>query len=768
MHVLVRFGLVVFLAAAGGCVSEGNGNGGGDHPDLSTTGGDDLAIPDDADLTDLPPATLQVVPDTLQTITVQAGANTPTVTYSATYGGSPINVAWSVDRIEAGTVAGGPSSSTAFTPTGAAGGLVTLTAGLNGQTLTRQIQINLTASQNGPSAGEAGQVATTTGQLTAGGGVGGVGGEGLGSAVTDTPTLTALGNPGSNGSAQNLMMLYPYDGTVWPRGLLAPLLMWRWTPGDADAIQIKLSTSSGSFSWTGTFAKPAILGAAGAFVRHPIPQDVWDMATNTAGGADKLTVSLTVAKSGQAYGPLTQTWTIAKGRLAGIIYYNSYGTQLAKNFTGAKGGDGNFGGAVLSIHAGDTAPKLAAGANGNSAQCRVCHSVAAYGSRLVAQHGDTNSIASSYELTPGGTSENMPSSTTNSFPGIYPDGSLMLTTDGKLWNLPVNGGSATTPTGLSVVTTSLGPPIFAPDGLLVAFNPMATPIASATQKLVVMDYNNGTQTFSNARTVVDDSASGNAQIRPGWPAFLPDGKSLVFHHQSASGSDGNGDGALWTRKGARAHLSWAQVGATPSVVDCDQANGKGYLPQLLTASTVTTCSADGVAVGGIDTSHQDDVDLNYEPTVSPLPAGGYAWVVFTSRRMYGNEATIPPFCSDPRGVDLISNITTKKLWVAAIDLATGAVDPSHPAFYLPGQELLAGNSRGFWVLDPCRMDGQSCMTGDQCCHGYCEPGGDGGLQCTSTPPNNQCSKVQEHCDTAANCCDPTNQCINGFCTSQIL
>ena len=34
--------------------------------------------------------------------------------------------------------------------------------------------------------------------------------------------------------------------------------------------------------------------------------------------------------------------------------------------------------------------------------------------------------------------------------------------------------------------------------------------------------------------------------------------------------------------------------------------------------------------------------------------------------------------------------------------------PSHPAFYLPAQELLAGNARGFWTVDPCHADGTSC------------------------------------------------------------
>ncbi len=133
--------------------------------------------------------------------------------------------------------------------------------------------------------------------------------------------------------------------------------------------------------------------------------------------------------------------------------------------------------------------------------------------------------------------------------------------------------------------------------------------------------------------------------------------------------------------------------------------------------------------------------------------------------MYGNVATIPPYCSDPRGVDLVQNITTKKLWVAAVDV-NGKIgtDASHPAFYLPAQEILAGNSRGFWVLDPCKSDGASCLSGDQCCNGYCEPSGaTGALTCTSTP-SSQCANVQDKCTTAANCCDPTNLCVNGFCT----
>jgi hypothetical protein len=720
---------------------------------------------------------LDVQPADPQTITVAIGQATPTVDYKATVNGSPANVAWSIDRGDVGSITTGPASSTSFTPKGKSGGVVTVIAGFNGKTVKRQILVKLTAQQNGPTPGNAAeqaQIPTDPTKLTAGGGVGGVGGEGLGGQVPDT-TVTVLGSPTSNGTAEGLRFLYPYDKTVFPRGMLAPLLMWTWATNDADAIQIELATTSGSFTYKGTFSRPAILAQTkGAFIRHPIPQDIWEMATNTAGGLaldgtpDKLTMKLTIAKGGKAYGPLTETWIIAPARLSGTIYYNSYGTQLAQNYGGAVGGNGKFGGAVLSIHVGDTGPKLTAGANGTEAQCRVCHSVAANGSRLVVQHGDASSITSVYDLGPAGASEHA-IGVNATFPAIYPDGSMALTAAGALVSL-AGAGSTLPSTGITSVATNLGTPAFSPNGALVTFNPMASAsVTYPTQKLLVMSFDAGKKAFSAPVVVVDDTGKP-AETRPGWPAFFPDGTSVVFHHQSVAGFDGNGSGAMATRKGARAQIAWTSVKDSKSVTALDQLNGKDasgavYLPKL-SAPIAMTCTGDGKQVGSIDADHGNDVNLNYEPTVNPVASGGYAWVVFTSRRMYGSVASIPPFCSDPRGVDLIKNITTKKLWVAAVDLgAQPGTDASHPAFYLPAQELLAGNARGFWVLDPCRQDGQGCDTGDQCCNGFCEPNGQGGaLVCSNMPPDSQCSMPQEKCSGAADCCDPNDLCINGFCS----
>ncbi len=786
------FSCLLSLLAASSLAACGGSQGGGAEPDTGAEASADDAsvVTDTADETSddtgftfdgsAADAThvFDVQPATMTILSVPAGAHAPTATFTATLDGQPVNAAWSVDRGDVGSVPSAPSSSATFTPTGTTGGLVKITAGLNGQKIQRQLFVKLTAQQNGASAtnpAQQAQIATGVPQLTAGGGVGGVGGEGLGGAVSDAPTIAALGAPSGNGSAQHLTLLYPYDKTVFPRGLLAPLLMWDWSIGDADAVKIELATSSGSFSWSGSFGRPAILASTGGkFVRMPIPEDVWQMATDTAGGPttgtapDTLTVSLTVAKGGIGYGPVSETWKIAPGRLSGTIYYNSYGTKLAENYPGAIGGDGLFGGAVLSIRAGDTAPKLTAGNGTMYSGCRTCHSVAASGARLVVQHGENYSTSSAYDLGTAGAKETVMVGSAV-FPGVYPDGSKALAPTGELFALPAASAPIPT-TGLTSVATNLGTPVFSADGKLVAFNPFVAPaITNPAQKLIVMAYDAATNAFSGNVVVADDT-SKPAETRPGWPAFMPDGKSLVFHHQTAAGYDGNGAGTLPTRKGAKAHISWTDVTDATKVTDLNALNGKdasgtSYLPKLA-APINMSCTGDAVQVGNIDADHGDDVDVNYEPTVAPVAEGGYVWVVFTSRRMYGNEATIPPFCSDPRGVNLVTNITPKKLWVAAVDLgAAPGTDASHPAFYLPAQELLAGNSRGFWVLDPCRSDGTSCASGDQCCNGYCEPNASGALVCSNTPPDSHCSSLSEKCTTVADCCDPTNLCVNGFCST---
>lgn len=797
-HLLAALILALVAGAApSGCGSSPIDNGfpadaGGDS--TTADGGDDGPAPlgDDAS----PMQGFDVQPSSLQTITVTLGQQMPTVTFHATSNGAPVSVGWGVDRGDIGTVAAGPSATGVFVPTGTTGGAVDVLASLNGQTVQRQVLVKIAGTQNGANPGntaEQGQIPSSVGALSAGGGVGGVGGEGLGSPVTDPATLGALQNPTSNGQAQSLAFLYPYDKTVWPRGMIAPLLMWTWSTNDADAIQIKLSTTSGSFSWTGTFGRPPILmQTGGPFIRHPIPEDVWDAATNTAGGkvnnvADQLTVSLTIAKGNVGYGPISETWTVAPARLTGTVYYNSYGTQYVKNWVNPDKAGNPVGAAILGIRSGDTAPTLVVGQNSplnssgiptDDSGCRVCHVVSSRGKWLLTQSeqgspGDGRSFL--YDLT----QPNVQASAVQlaqegvfAWSAMTSDGAFALTnsidpsstnpalTNSKagtatssFWQFgpsPTAGTLAGLPNGVAA-----GYPSYSPDDKYVAYVDVTGSTQDVHGMLWWAQYDATTHAFSNAKSIY---APQSGQ-RVGYPVFLPDDSGLLFETEVRSSTT---DTVMVTRNGARSELWWVDAGGNPQGAALANLNGKGYLPKGPNNHGAGTASD---PQDSYNESGWDDTTLDYEPTVLPVAAGGYAWVVFTSRRMYGNMLQAVPYQSWPPSYDTrdLSQATVKKLWVAAIDLnAPPGSDPSHPAFYLPAQEILAGNSRGFWVLDPCKQDGQSCQSGDQCCNGYCEPNGDGGaLICSNMAPT--CSAVGDKCTTSSNCCDTSNQCINGFC-----
>jgi hypothetical protein len=150
--------------------------------------------------------------------------------------------------------------------------------------------------------------------------------------------------------------------------------------------------------------------------------------------------------------------------------------------------------------------------------------------------------------------------------------------------------------------------------------------------------------------------------------------------------------------------------------------------------------------------------------MSPIAAGGYFWVFFTSRRTYGN------IVNDATNLG-VTDAVTKKIWVSAYNIRTGDIigDPSSPPFYLPGQEVAAGNIRAFAALEPCREEGASCETGVDCCKGHCYMGKCGPPPPPPPPPPGEppppprCSNIDETCVTAADCCDKAAKCLRSFC-----
>lgn len=703
-------------------------------------------------------------------IDVTFGTAIAPVSYTATVGGVSVSPAWSIDRGELGAI---DVASGAFVASGKVGGKATITAAYGANIATTSITVNLHVVQNGASADDIAELDGGAGGDggSGAGGFGGVGGSGVGGAYANPGIF-----PGSPTADASLQMLYPYDATVWPRGLLAPLLQWtNDKPWDGIYIHIQ----EAAFEYTGTFAPTS----AAAFDTHPIPIDAWNQLSESNAGED-VTVTIELAAAGVVYGPMVEHWKIASAPLKGTVYYQSYGTNLATNFGGAKPDNHRFGAATLGIRPGQTAPFLVAGkTSADSSGCRVCHSVASDGSTLVTKWSD-DKTSSSYDLhgTIGSNEYPIPASLNAAWPAVANNGAYVFTdSSNAVGSTTTPSGSYWVPSGDPMTTTGLPSglraafPVFSPDGKHVAFTWYGGTVASFgtgdTNTLAIMDFSGptgaedaggGGVTFSNFTPLYNPAGAdaGAIGLRSIYPSFLPTSDAIVFENelrvdarttggQNYGETRGDCDNAAQacSATGSQSELWWIDL-KTHTVHRLDKLNGDAYLP------------SSGVHNGAVDEI------LNYEPTVNPVPSGGYAWVVFTSRRLYGNVANRGAYESDPRNFDLTTTPTPKKLWVAAVDLnAPPGTDPSHPAFYLPAQELFAGNSRGYWVVDPCAADGSTCATGDECCGGFCRAGADGGLMCTDAKPT--CAQEFEKCTTTADCCGKAAgiTCIDNRCAT---
>lgn len=551
---------------------------------------------------------------------------------------------------------------------------------------------------------------------------------GDGATPPQDPTLTTL--------------LYPYDKTVFALGLQSPLFMWTAPAVATDVYRLHVEQAGFRYDLYSAAATPGKLA---------IPQDAWDRITSSNTG-DPMVVSLFRydATAKKAYSSVSVSFTIVPESLRGAIYY-----WTASRTTG----QGN----ITRIYpgVGATPETMVQG------KCVGCHAVSADGSTMVLDVDDPTAPAvSPYRKGFGNTrpwaSYSLPAGTLalqttmyGAGPALTPDGKYVvfgnaasadvggaIPPGSKNFSLAVTATGAVVPTsGLDDIVfgsagVNLMMPSFSLDGTKLAAveaggNLVENVIPDASKRIVYMDFDASVPKFEpTLHEIVNVSqfAAGNQGL--GYPAFTPDNEFVAYH----TGKYSTG-----------CHPKEADEVVDPCL-DGSRDSGEIWMSPVAGGTPIRLSTLN-------DPPATKDHDAGREPMFCPVKRGGYSWMVFTSMRDWGNELT-----------DAGPNINGKRrLWVAAIDGDIKTVDPSHPAFYLEGQENTP-NMRAFWALAQCiqtpppGVTSMECKANFECCSGFCVD------EVCVDKTSQGCSGIGEACENAGGCCNQAVvSCVDKKC-----
>ncbi len=301
----------------GAAATDGGGAGGG------TGGGIDV---------DGSSQTLTVDPPTA-TLTVTSATTAVTQQLTALSNGSAVPATWTLDTFDIVTI----DSSGLATTTGILAGKTVVTATYGGKTATAELLVKVDLSED------------------------------VDPSVDPLDHSALAGTPGADPGPQASTLLYPYDETVMPKGLIAPLVMF--SAGSLPPTSAKLTLQGDNFSWQGYYTV-----AAPNTPRLTIPQNIWDAALYSSQGK-KLALKVAKAAGGAAFGPYAVNIGVAPGSLRGVVYYQTYEDPQ----TG-----------IWAVRPGEQQP-----ANQVKAGCVVCHSVSANGKYLAAGADSATYLAES-------------------------------------------------------------------------------------------------------------------------------------------------------------------------------------------------------------------------------------------------------------------------------------------------------------------------------------------------------------------------------------
>ena len=485
------------------------------------------------------------------------------------------------------------------------------------------------------------------------------------------------------------VLLYPENETVYPVGIYPPEIQWT-SVAQNDLFRVRIVDQFVTI--TGYVNVSAFqMGAP-----------LWGILGSSNTGPP---VTIEVSATSQAdtthtvFNGVPFTLTLAQARLGGTVYYWDLDAGKILRIPG---------GGVPSAQEFFTPPPE----SGTGSTCVACHTLSRDGRKMAFEYyggGNFGGVADvqlgSVIVAPGVYRANY--STFNA------DGTLLVTSrsDGQLTlrsaatgdPVPAGSGEANLGTLLGAYNSH---PAWSPDNGLLAYACSDVTDWSATgggawdvefgpSGICTIAWSQSNQAFDGATKQVLVPNDGWSHF---YPTFSADNRFVVFNR---------GETCPYGTRTLDKHLSlWlAPVSG-------------GGAPVKLQRAAYT--------------------DQDLYPNFSPFIEGGYHYVAFYSRRAYGWRTAYP----------------RRQVWVAAIDRdPVAGVDPSHPAFWLPGQNSGSDNCSAYWAPEPCHAQGESCETDLDCCSG---------LQCQGQPGAKTCQPPPTPCATQGNLCTNTSDCCAGL------
>ncbi|MCB9594265.1 MAG: PD40 domain-containing protein [Sandaracinaceae bacterium] len=521
-----------------------------------------------------------------------------------------------------------------------------------------------------------------------------------GDGVTDEDVMRFGTATPVDDSARNAAVVYPLDGVVMPQNVYPADVQWTRS-ADGDLFRVSIVKASVVVT---------------AYLRHDpmmhwlIDETAWRaMAQSEPEAAATLTVDRLEAATGELVRGTPLTMSFAQAALAGSVYY----WDIVR-------------GRIVRIDDGTATrvefmPNPPPGPTDGS-RCVGCHSVSHSGRYMAGRLGGGDNQGAIFDLTTD------------------------LTPDPPATTWPVNNGT------LRWWFSSWSPD----DSRLVVAYRGGAPV------LGFVDTSTGAEVLP---------ASGSMPSGT-YPAWSPDGASIAYTGDQNGWGDGPTVGNIYvlpvtgpdsvgapTRVHEAASIAGSTVDSYPTWAPDSSliafANGTGARSETAGRPVnLYAMAPDGSNVVALTRAASTTMD--YQPRFSPFQQGGYFWMSFLSRRIYGNPAIGNSTSAEGR---------RQQIWVAGIRMgAAPGEDPSAVAYWLPGQDPHSANISAYWAPRPCRPDGESCSVGSECCGGDCRPPAGGGDPVCSPPPPDRCRGLGETCGSDADCCpDMGLTCVANVC-----